>query len=284
MAEKRVEDLSQISAFDDALNTVIVQAVAGTKAMPINVLTNALVKILVADGGSDSPAGMRNNIYRGKNIGTSLTTEQSATIQDGIFDDMFIGDYWLIGEVKWRIAHFDYWLNTGDTACTSHHVVIVPDSVLNQATMNDTNITTGGYIGSKMYTTNLASAKTTINGAFGSSHILSHRELLSNAVSTNAASGWAWYDSTVEIMNESMVYGSPVCSEKVAGGVNYNVGIDKTQLALFRLRPELITNRADWWLRCVMSSASFALVGSGGTAGGLSASDSIGVRPVFAIH
>jgi hypothetical protein len=35
-----------------------------------------------------------------------------------------------------------------------------------------------------------------------------HRVLLANAVSNGASSGWAWYDSQIDLMNEHMVYGS----------------------------------------------------------------------------
>lgn len=234
-------------------------------------------------------AGAHNAIYRGKYLGTSVTADQYSAISAGTFDDLFIGDYWTIGGVNYRIAAFDYWLRTGDTECTTHHVVIVPDSNLTTAKMNDTSITTGGYVGSDIYTgnnsnTGLSTAKTTINSAFGSAHILTHRGLLTNAVSGNAASGWVWYDSTVELMNETMVYGHEANSEKVAGGLNYNVGIDKTQLPLFAHDPSKITNRAAWWLRSVVSSANFARVYTYGIAYDASASNnSYGVRPAFAI-
>ena len=83
-------------------------------------------------------AGFHNSIYRGKNLGTSVTTDQWNAIYDGTFDDLFIGDYWTIGGVNWRIAAFDYWLHCGDTECTTHHVVIVPDSCLYNAQMHNT--------------------------------------------------------------------------------------------------------------------------------------------------
>ena len=126
-------------------------------------------------------AGAHNAIYRGKNLGTSVTAAQYAAISAGTFEDLYIGDYWVINGVNWRIAAFDYYLNCGDTSCTKHHVVIVPDTCLYDHVMNDTNITTGGYVGSKMYTEGLEQAKTTIKAAF-SGHVLSHRVYLTNAV------------------------------------------------------------------------------------------------------
>jgi hypothetical protein len=150
--------------------------------------------------------------------------------------------------------------------------------------MNDTNITTGGYTGSKMYTDNLASAKTTIDTAFGSAHILSHKELLVNAAASGSASGWSWFASTVELMSESMVYGHHAWAANTsASGLGYETGIDKGQLPLFALEPSRICNRAFWWLRDVVSSAGFARVAVGGAAGSNDASNSLGVRPVFGI-
>lgn len=60
-----------------------------------------------------------------------------------------MGDYWVINGINWRIVDFNYWYNCGDTAFIKHHLVIMPDTVLYEARMNPTNITTGGYVGSK---------------------------------------------------------------------------------------------------------------------------------------
>ena len=59
--------------------------------------------------------------------------------------------------------------------------------------------------------------------------------------------------------------------------------ISKTQLALFTVVPKLISNRATFWLRDVVSSAYFAVVSDLGGSDCYGASSSFGVRPVFAI-
>lgn len=92
------------------------------------------------------------NTYRGKYLGNTVTAAQKAAIQNGTFNDLFIGDYWTIGGVNWVIADMDYWYNCGDTAFTKHHLVIVPNKVLYNSQMNPTNTTVGGYVGSTMYT------------------------------------------------------------------------------------------------------------------------------------
>lgn len=228
-------------------------------------------------------AGAHNAIYRGKSLGSSVTTAQYSAISAGTFDDMYIGDYWTIGGVNYRIAAFDYYLNCGDTSCTKHHVVLVPDTCLYNHVMNDTNITTGAYVGSKMYTEGLEQAKTTIKAAF-SGHVLSKRIYLSNATANGRASAGAWCDSEVDLMCEHMVYGNGVFSPVSDGTtVPNNYRVEKSQLPLFQHEPSRICNRASWWLRDVISASHFATVNYGGNATCDTASNSRGVRPAFCI-
>lgn len=238
-------------------------------------------------------AGAHNAIYRGKSLGSTVTTAQYAAIKAGTFDDLYIGDYWTIGGVNYRIAAFDYYLNSGDTSCTTHHVVIVPDTCLYNAQMHNTssggyeggaaNTTAGGYVGSDMYKSNLEQAKTTIKSAF-SGHVLKHRIYLTNAVANGRASGGAWCDSEVDLMCEQMVYGSGIFSP-VSDGSNVpaNYRVEKSQLPLFQHEPSRICNRNNWWLRDVITASSFARVHGYGYAADGAASNSYGVRPAFCI-
>lgn len=234
------------------------------------------VRNVLADG-----AAAHNCIYRGKNLGTSVTAEQYAAISSGKFTGLYIGDYWVINGVTYRIAAFDYYYNCGDTNFTMHHVVIVPDTSLYKAQMNTSNVTTGGYTGSAMYKSNLAQAKTTIKAAFGSAHVLTKRELLTNAVNGNTPSGWAWFDSDVELMNEVQAYGSVAWGAHDGNG--YNVASGDGQFPLFMFDRTKLHNREDYWLRDVASAANFSLVGNGGGANSTDASTSLGVRPAFCI-
>lgn len=229
-------------------------------------------------------AGSHNSIYRGKNLGSSVTQDQWNAIEAGTFDDLYIGDYWNINGVNWRIAAFDYYYNTGDTEFTKHHAVIVPDTSLYNAPMNDTNTTEGGYAGSKMHTEGLEQAKSTINSAFGSSHVLSHRILLTNAVANGYPSAGAWVNSTVDLMCEQMVYGGSILMPMPSGTITpYNNRVEKSQLPLFQHDHSKIWNRSSWWLRDVVTAANFALVLSYGNAHFNIASSPLGVRPAFCI-
>ena len=246
--------------------------------------------VLCCDGNGNiinatlSNAGSHNAIYRGKYLGTSVTAEQYAAIAAGTFDDLYIGDYWVINGVIWRIAAFNYYFDTGDTICDIYHVIIVPDTNLYYVRMNETNTTTGAYVGSEMYTTNLEQAKTIIKTAFGEGHILTHRQYLQNAVTNGIPSGGVWRDSDIELMNEHMVYGKHF--EPASDGTNIPsiYTIDNAQLPLFALEHSRISsNRAGWWLRDVVSALHFAYVNGNGICNFYEASSAIGVRPAFCI-
>lgn len=229
-------------------------------------------------------AGAHNAIYRGKSLGSAVTEAQWAAIKAGTFEDMYIGDYWTIGGVVYRIAAFDYYYKIGDTSCETHHITLVPDGNMYTHVMNYTNITTGAYVGSKMYTEGLTQAKTTINSAFGEAHVLNHRQYLKNATTDGYESGGSWYDSTVELMTEQNVYGGKIFGNSLNGtALAANYTVDKSQYPLFAFRPDMISNRAWFWLRDVVSASNFACVDIGGNADCNNASNAFGVRPAFSI-
>ena len=232
-----------------------------------------------------SNAGAHNSIFRGKYLGTAVTAAQYAAIKAGTFDDLFIGDYWTISGVNWRIAAFDYYLGTGSTNLATHHAVIVPDTGLDSQKMNDSNVTTGGYVGSKMYTTNLATARSKVNSAF-SGHVLSHYFYLSNTVAGGKVTGSTQVQQDVVLMNERNVYGQSIMSSECNdGSANPSwYTYDRMQFPLFLLAPEFIQKeRGFYWLRDVVSASAFASVNFNGYATWANAGYSCRVRPAFSI-
>jgi hypothetical protein len=266
----KLTDYTAASRFDSG-DILIKDGSGGTKKITV---ANAAVEF----AGLVSAMNHRN-VYRGKNLGSSLTSTQLAAIQNGSFDDLFIGDYWSINSKNWRIADMDYFYRCGDSDFTKHHLVIVPDGSLYNGQMNETNTATGGYVGSKMYTEGLEDAKTAFTNAFGD-NILTHREYLVNTVTDGRPSAGAWFDSTVELMNEIMVYGTTVYSVANNGTtVPTLYTVNKQQLALFQMDPTKINQRITYWLRDVVSASGFAWVNSYGAANCYAASYSDGVRP-----
>src|SRR3712207_5580495 len=251
-------------------------------ANQINEAINALADILLAYDGP----GLHNSIYRGKNLGASVTEAQWKAIKAGTFKDLYIGDYWTINGVTWRIAAFDYYLHSGDTECTKHNVTIVPDDELYKAQMNTEHTTNGGYAGSAMRNNNLNRAKDMVNAAFGASHVLNHRRHLQNAQANGKPSGGTWYDSTVDLMTEQNVYGNK-CFASVSDGsfIPNNYTPDNSQYPLFALRHDLVidTSRAWYWLRDIVSDQMFANVANDGNSCYGGARGENGVRPAFSI-
>lgn len=272
-------DLSTLETEDktgliEAINEVLANTQTDAQAIEdLETLTDILTK---------PSASRANSLIVEYDLGTSFTAEQSQDIRSGTFSKVRAGGYWTINGRKYWAAHADYRLHCGDTKLTQHHMLVFPDKSFYNGVMNDTNITTGSYFGSKMKTSGLAQALATIKADFGADHILTHRQLLANVVSNGMSSGWVWYDSEIDLMNEHMVYGSYAWGGGSQNG--YDTGIDKSQLALFQARPDLITNRKNWWLRDVRSTTNFCVVDAGGAAYVRGASYSIGVRPAFLIY
>lgn len=226
--------------------------------------------LVVEDG-----AGSHNSIYRGKNLGTAITDEQFANIANGTFKDLFVGDYWTINDVKYMIADFDYMYNIGDTALTKHHIVVVPERNMYNHVMNDTNTTKGGYVASKMYKEGLNDALTSFKDAFGESHVLTYKNLLTTDTTNGIPSNFSWNSRQIDLMSESMVYGQGVWRKS-----GYDVGCQKSQLSLFKHRHDMILSARDWyWLRDVYTENNYVRVNAMGFAIYDGASYSGGVRP-----
>ena len=255
-----------------------------------------------------SIAENHNNIFRGDDLfakGYDIN-DICAMISDGSFSDIYIGDYFtLSGDIanvpcfveqtgddgtkslvestqtvtyntKFRIAGIDTYLNTGDTAFTQHHAVIVPDGVIGNNRMNGTNTTTGGYVGSFMFASVLPVYNTHFSAKLNN-HLLSHREILSNSVTGNQASGWAWADVKINLMSEPEVYGSNLWGNKYDAGVNYR------QFPLFRIASKYICNRNWCWLNAVAGGNDFVTMTSNGNATRNGAGVTLAVRPCFCI-
>lgn len=238
-------------------------------------------------------AGYHASNYRGKDI-TDLfyNGKLSTEIKNGTFDDIFIGDY-IIGKSskrKYLVADIDYYLHTGDTECTTHHIVMVPEQSMGNARMNATDTTNGAYLGSEMYKTNLASYKSIIENDFGSDHMMTHRNIFANAVENRIEVKRDWANSCVELMNEINVYGSNVY-HNISGNSSLSsiYEIDNSQFALFRFNKSKLVcfignSRGGYWLRDVSSDYTFCRVTISGLSLVDNASFSNGVRPAFTIY
>ena len=227
---------------------------------------------------------LHRNIFRGKYLGDHFTDEQKAAIAAGTFDDLYLGDYWIINGVTWRIVDIDYWYGQGSGSSITHHVVVMPDKTLYSHSMNGTNTTDGGYAMSEMYIDGLAQAREIVSTVFGA-NVLNHSICISNKVTDGHVSGYVWVNSNVDLCNEWQLYGAPVFTALNDGKtIPLQYTIDMKQFALMQSVPFYINpSRQEFWLRDVVSSRDFARVYYNGTADFYNASYNCGVRPCFGV-
>lgn len=262
-----------------------------------------------------------NGIYRGADITTYFESGlMSTNIAAGKFVGVHIGDYitktvnlpaitytdkagtektqtaQTFTNVKWYIAGIDSHYLAGDgTGYNVHHVVLISANALQRnVSMNPTNDTTGGYLGSDMWRIHIPNWTAAIKAAFGESHVLKHREILSNTLNATAASAtgggwmgattnWAWTDVEVNIPNETMIYGGHPHSSS-----RHDVGDWPQQLPLFAHKQYIGGDDRSWfWLRAVASASYFAHAtgyGHADATGASYASAAGGIRPYFLLY
>lgn len=255
-----------------------------------------------------SIAENHNNIFRGDDLFAKGYTidDICAMIADGSFSDIYIGDYFtLSGDIanvpcfveqtgddgtkslvestqtvtyntKFRIAGIDTYLNTGDTAFTAHHAVIVPDKNIGTNRMNSTNTAVGGYVNSFMFASVLPVYNTHFDVKLNN-HLLTHREILSSSATNSTANNWEWHDIKINLMSEPEVYGSNLWGNKYDAGVNYR------QFPLFRIASKYICDRNWCWLKAVAGGNEFVAMTSNGNATRNGAGVALAVRPCFCI-
>ena len=276
----QVNNYPSTSEFNSDDSVLITGATSGLRRMPASKFQDnvaAKAADLRAIMETCPPVISHRMIYRGKNLGTSFTTEQSQAVQNGTFTDMYVGDYWVINGKTRRIGDIDYFIHCGDNVNLGHHLLMVNDGIDLTADgsttrfMDDTDTTAGGFKGSKMWQSTIPNQiLPDITTAFGN-HLLNHREYISNAVTDGVPTGGEWVDTIYNIFNEVMYYGTIV--NGIGTGM-YNVGCSKNQIALFKLNQSSMNRRLSIWLRDVVSGTGFAFVNSVGHAGRYNASAS----------
>lgn len=238
-------------------------------------------------------AGYHNSIYRGKDLTNIYTIDElSEKVRAGDWSDLYIGDYITVTingeEVDWVIGAFNYEFNKGDQICyTPHLLLVMRHSFETYRTMNAESTTSGGYMGSAMWTNLIPTYTDAIKAAFGASHVLKHREVLTrDEKGDSSTTSYIWANVEVNIMNENMVYGGKVFSSN-----GYDAGECNTQLPLFAFSPDFIPGkrgkygaRYSFWLRSVANTLSFCAVGSCGNAEHRHANEIACVRLYFLFY
>ena len=228
----------------------------------------------LASAAGTARGGFHNSIFRGCSLGSALTAEQSATIQAGKFDDIWLGDHWDFSNVAYtykdvngatqsatwsgtmRVAGCDYaWGNNSNVA--KHHVAVIPDGSLFTANYNAEDTTAGGYAASLMHTVHMKRALAIFEACFGADHIVPYYATYSNAVTNGVITGTVGDENAkVELMSEAQLYGY-YCYKN---GNSTTQGLDRMsrQFPLFCVRPDLSGWRQGTiWLKDVAGASNW---------------------------
>jgi hypothetical protein len=267
-----------------------------------------------------------NSHYRGINLISDGHFANMAALLTAIraqdWSDIYIGDYVELTftyegasrTVKFYVGEIDKFYNVGDTALTTHHLVMVTGNLGINQVMNDTNTTAGGYVGSKAHTVTLPALYAILNPLFNNA-ILTHREHLSNIVISaqsvslslddgNGAVNYScsnfpvyssgdpntpgcvtagnWYDCNLVLMSEIEMFGS---NRYASSGIDA-IMCPEGQIAAFKYNRNLQTlNRAiNTWLRNVNSASRFCRCnGLGHSDRAVASNTVVRLRPRFLI-
>lgn len=261
-------------------------------------------EITVSNSGKPSSAAIANNkLFSDEDMG-QFTSSISASIRAGTFENIVPGCYFYFSNVAYtyldendttqndtytgrmRIMHLDYPQCCGDTATSMHNILVVPDNNMFNARMNPTDTTAGGYAESEMRTVHLRRAEAIFKACFGADHILSHREYLTNTVTNGQTSGGAWYNSTVELMDDMMLFGYNLYEdytyyESLESELHL---LERPQLAILTHHDGLIFNGTLYWLRNLGVSGCFATIAPADFDARPASTTTIGVRPYAVIY
>lgn len=268
-----------------------------------------------------------NMVYRGKNLGDTLTADQDTALSSGNFTNLYLGDYWTKSVTipdfyelttaqpsDWTTNYTSYYTKSGNTytavtgssaptwaadtyyqksvpsqtitlkaviadfdtfyagyassyaAINTHHAAVIVTG-FNNVVWNKTNTTAGGYVNSLIHKYLVGSVLPQIETWFGSAKVLSHQKLLTNAITGDAASGWAWSSQKISLLSENQMYGSKVWGNSKAANGGYEPGEAFKQLNIFNhIDANLLFGSKNIWLRDIASAGWAAYLGDHGTA------------------
>lgn len=241
---------------------------------------------------------MHRNIFRGKNLGNAIDYNQLSEISAGTFHDLWVGDYWNLGGVKWRIVDIDYWQDL-----TEHHVLVMPDDPLSELSgLQEGTIPMGagdsiaGYDGSILLSILNNNREYFLN-------LFEHHIFTRSGVKYPKLEGEVWknVESTytdalaVDTPTDIMMFGCSMFTNDNSKllstqweGVSYVQ--ETSQLALMKLDPKKTKSTRNYWLRnfiythenemsaLYVTNEGFAAIDTATSATALH-----GVRPIVAI-
>lgn len=258
-------------------DVLLIDGSSGTKTVSIDQLKYSLFE--------NNPV-MHRNIWRNNNLGTSVSAQQYQAISSGKFNDIYVGDYWTIGGVKWQVIDLDYFYKGGDQTFMRHHAVIMPTTSLYSSSYEDSRSNWNGYFNSKLYKSSFSTARNTINNAF-SGHVIEHKEggtYERDGSSVSGAFNCRSENTTISLASTCYIFGDHFFSALTYNG-QYPI-VYNGQFAAFRMNgPAMLVgdDNKEWWLRDPVSTTGFAVVTGNLLANWGWADSEKGIRPYFLI-
>jgi hypothetical protein len=220
---------------------------------------------------------------------SELTRLSSAVAEQNLEKYGFkVGDSFTIGTRDYVIAGLNPMKGTSTPyRLTENHVGLIVIPHTTQKWNESGNTYTGsdgrgaGYANSDLHHYLVNTLLPTVQLDLGSSHVLAHNKLLSNAVNqtgtnkmgsaTGCSSGWGWVSSYISALSEVQVYGSTVWSSS-----GFDTGEACRQLDVFRVYNHTEIFGGEYpWLRDVVSASYAAIANTDGFADRNTASSAI---------
>ena len=176
---------------------------------------------------------MHRNIFRGQSLGSTITATQLSEIENGTFDEIYVGDYWATSftyggntfNVNWRIWDIDYYMGKGSVPVTAHHVVIIPDCALTESQLATS--ATDNYYNSLVYATVLPQLLSAIETQF-TDKIITFYDVFGRDITTIQN-----LPRKIEIPTSFMMLGTTIMSDNtnpIANRTNFYNTMALTQL------------------------------------------------------
>lgn len=216
--------------------------------------------------------GGRKYTFRGNYIGDTFSSAQKNAILNGTFTDLYLGDYWTINGINYRIVDFNYWtpLFNRSLGDYTNHVVVVPDNILTTQRMDEYSEVPLPYYNSTMRAYLANTVNITLTQAFKNYNRLYYENLRSTLSDYNEVT------ARTEIMSESMLFGQGIMRAFKEPSYSNN------QFALFRVMPKFIKSNAAYWLRDLGTDCSLG-INEDGLISKYTALEILGVRPCFPV-
>ena len=265
----KITDYPQVAKVQND-DVFLIDGTRGTKTIPVSRMPYDLF---------DGIPEMHNQIFRGKNLGSIYTNTQKNAVLTGSFTDLWLGDYWEIGGVRYRIADFNYFMGTGESRVTANHVVIVPDQYIGGLAQYHNAEESPGYFNASIRST-LSSRAASIIFAFSDANILTIPHTLLTGVTNTGGIELTRTSSKFELMTLHHVYGTPNYNAR-------NAPQPTNQFSLFRVAPRyiILDESSGYYLQDLTTTRRPHLVSTSGSVFSSSTSKNTeGLRPFFALR